>query len=620
MNRREPPPAAPAAPLQRPGSGVRQRPRPRRTNLTSFATTFVGREKELSELRALLGEDIVTTVVGPAGIGKTRLAMELSRAVLGEYSEHGGVWRINLSDAEDLEATCSAVARTLTLQAAATGRDPVGSLGAVLAKRGKMLVVLDGADGCRADVATALGRWREAAPNIRWIATCQTPLGVAGERAQSLGPLPTAPSRGHAPDALSLLFERMRPARGRPALDGQTVQRLLLVVQRLGASPLAIELAAGAPHAFSPEPLAYDPLHGAGLRAAIDAACGALAPLERRTLAHLSVFAGGFDREGARAVLATSEGTNAAPREAMEAIETLQHRFLLVAEHGPDLGAGGRYWMPRSVRDYILERRVDSGAVDSAGLRHARYYVERGTTWARRHDEGDTGPSAAWLTRETENLLAAYRRALPRGVEGAVLALGAALSLDRVLALVGPAAMRWRLLGGAIAAADAAEVRSPALSRAVEALADARRRMGSDRPHDVTETGRPPDAAAKASADAPGRAPPNASANALVVGSGGGWFRVPGGPIVDLSRWGPLQRLLHRLAERREAAPGEPLSVDALVAAGWPGERVLPKAGATRVYTAIASLRRLGLRDLLVRTDRGYLLRPSVGIERTRPP
>jgi tetratricopeptide (TPR) repeat protein len=110
--------------------------------------------------------------------------------------------------------------------------------------------------------------------------------------------------------------------------------------------------------------------------------------------------------------------------------------------------------------------------------------------------------------------------------------------------------------------------------------------------------------------------PPGAPTDALVVCAHGRWFRGPQGEVVSVARWRPLQRLLERLAERREIAPGEPLSVDALVAAGWPGERMLSKAGATRVYTAIASLRRLGLRDMLVRDDRGYLLRVDVPIAR----
>jgi hypothetical protein len=116
--------------------------------------------------------------------------------------------------------------------------------------------------------------------------------------------------------------------------------------------------------------------------------------------------------------------------------------------------------------------------------------------------------------------------------------------------------------------------------------------------------------------DAADAAPAGIAPDALVVCSRGRWFRAPGGTVVSVARWRPLQRLLERLAERREIAPGEPLPVEALVAAGWPGERMLPKAGATRVYTAIASLRRLGLKGMLVRDDRGYRLLEGVPISR----
>jgi hypothetical protein len=105
---------------------------------------------------------------------------------------------------------------------------------------------------------------------------------------------------------------------------------------------------------------------------------------------------------------------------------------------------------------------------------------------------------------------------------------------------------------------------------------------------------------------------------ALLVCPEGLWFRSPGGPVVSIERWRPLQRLLLRLAEEREVSPGVPLTVEALVEAGWPGERMIARAGATRVYTAIASLRRLGLRNVLLRVDGGYLLVPAIPLERVR--
>jgi hypothetical protein len=102
---------------------------------------------------------------------------------------------------------------------------------------------------------------------------------------------------------------------------------------------------------------------------------------------------------------------------------------------------------------------------------------------------------------------------------------------------------------------------------------------------------------------------------ALVVAADGLWFQLPEGPVVSVERWRPLQRLLARLAQERQQRPGQPLPVDTLILAGWPGERMLARAGATRVYTAIASLRKLGLRDVLLSVEHGYMLAPGVPLE-----
>ncbi len=101
----------------------------------------------------------------------------------------------------------------------------------------------------------------------------------------------------------------------------------------------------------------------------------------------------------------------------------------------------------------------------------------------------------------------------------------------------------------------------------------------------------------------------------LTVGAEGRWFQLPGEDVVSLERWRSLQRVLARLAAERRERPGASLSVEALVLAGWPGERMLARAGATRVYTAIASLRRLGLREVLLSSEQGYMLAPGVPIE-----
>jgi predicted ATPase len=119
-------------------------------------------------------------------------------------------------------------------------------------------------------------------------------------------------------------------------------------------------------------------------------------------------------------------------------------------------------------------------------------------------------------------------------------------------------------------------------------------------------------------------APPAAdpdTKDALVIGPRGVWFRPPrAAASVRLHRRRSLQRLVHELAEHRLRAPGEAVTIADLVSFGWPGERVLPDAGAERVYTAVATLRKLGLKNVLLRRDDGYLLDPELSLLRSSSP
>jgi tetratricopeptide (TPR) repeat protein len=101
---------------------------------------------------------------------------------------------------------------------------------------------------------------------------------------------------------------------------------------------------------------------------------------------------------------------------------------------------------------------------------------------------------------------------------------------------------------------------------------------------------------------------------ALVVGPDARWFRSPGGAKVDLTRRRQLRLILSALAAARREQPGRALTVEALLASGWPGESVLAEAGASRVYVAVSTLRRMGLRDVLQRQDTGYLIDPDVPV------
>jgi len=102
------------------------------------------------------------------------------------------------------------------------------------------------------------------------------------------------------------------------------------------------------------------------------------------------------------------------------------------------------------------------------------------------------------------------------------------------------------------------------------------------------------------------------------VGPDARTLATPEGAQIDLSRRGPVRRLLDALVAKRIDAPGTALTADALLDAGWPDERMKHQAGMLRVYTAVRRLRKLGLAGVLVTRDDGYLLDPRVAFERTR--
>jgi tetratricopeptide (TPR) repeat protein len=113
-------------------------------------------------------------------------------------------------------------------------------------------------------------------------------------------------------------------------------------------------------------------------------------------------------------------------------------------------------------------------------------------------------------------------------------------------------------------------------------------------------------------ASSPGLSIPPPAGAELVIGDEAREFRVPGGRKVILERRRAVRLILLTLVKARQEQPGVALPLEALLAAGWPGERVLPQAGASRVYVALGTLRRLGLRGLLISRDGGYLLDPKV--------
>ncbi len=425
----------------------------------SESTGFIGRRAELARLSELFEDDArLVTVLGPPGVGKTRLASHWAR------QSSDGAWICDLRGAADADAMCAAVADALGI-ALPTGGATAGAidqLGDALAQRGSVTLVLDNVDGVAASAAArvVLDAWIDAAPELSLVATSRVRTRCAAEVVVDLTPLP--------PDDAAALFEaRARQVRSdMGCLDRDAVRAL---VERLDGLPLAIELAAsrmrvlGAAQILAQLDERFELLadaDGASLRAAIAESWDALDDVQRAALAQASVFRGGFDFDAARAVIALPDG---AP-PILDVLHALCDRSLLLTYEPRDLPGWLRYDMYESIRALAAEHLHDH----EVRARHAAHYLTAGQAWA---DAGELGRLAA----DRENLTAIHARCAE---EGAPDAVAACLCLDPLLAIRGPASLRRSLLEAALSRVDVQDVDRAVLARGLIARADARFRDG----------------------------------------------------------------------------------------------------------------------------------------------
>lgn len=451
----------------------------------AFEGELWGRGAELAAVLGLFerGERLVT-IVGPPGIGKTRLAAHAAVAIRAALDVRtGDLHACDLTGAHDALEACRAMAAALDVS---LGEDAAAHVGRVLARRPASLFVLDGFERLASSGPETVGAWLAAAPQARFLVTSREALRLSLERVVSLGPLALPEGQGDVWTSESgrLFAERARAARPDFAAGDADAPVVFDILSRLEGIPLAIELAAGQMGRQDParilaavrrsrtalaSELRDAPPRHATLHAAIDASWQSLSPEERRALACVTVFRGGFTLDAAEAVL-DAGGAPVAP-----SIGALHDKSLLqVRRLHPTLPS--RFTMYEAVRE-LAAPRAEPADLERAASRHA--------AWCLGHCEAivdtlDTSAAAAavrTLLAEADNLAAVHERALAADPPRPEAALRAALVLDRALAFRGPAALPLGLLDGALAAAG--EETSPLLrARALTARARVRRSCG----------------------------------------------------------------------------------------------------------------------------------------------
>ena len=356
-----------------------------RHNLPLQLTKFLGRERELAEVRKLLGEIRLITLSGSGGIGKTRLALEAARGRVGTFGE--GVWLVDLARLEDPALVPAALAAAMELDA--TEQTPSLDLVVTALRSRHALLIFDNCE----HLSDAAGRLVEAllaeAPGIHVLATSREPLGIIGERIYRVASLALPPDEKPITAEEALAFDGVQffVTRAEEAasfvLDDANAQTVVHIARRLDGIPLAIELATARLRAMTVQQLSerldasFRVLSGGSrtalprqqtLRALIDWSYQLLEGSERALFARLSVFAGTWTLDAANAVCGSDEMP---PASIEEHVANLVDKSLVLMEAH---GAHNRYRFLQSTREYARERLSLNGDATEIQARCVAFY------------------------------------------------------------------------------------------------------------------------------------------------------------------------------------------------------------------------------------------------------
>ncbi|WP_030159980.1 BTAD domain-containing putative transcriptional regulator [Glycomyces sp. NRRL B-16210] len=424
--------------------GPKPREERRRTNLRAELTRFVGKDADVAAVGDLVAGHRLTTLTGPGGAGKTRLAAETARTLLDGPED--GVWLVELAalgaEGDVAQSTLDGLGLRDALLGATPDTDATDRLIAAVRER-EALLVLDNCEHVIESAAAFAQRVLGACPRLRILATSREPLGITGEALWPVEPLglPEAdadPAAIAASPAVRLLRDRAGAIRGGLAVDDRALSTMARVCRALDGMPLAIELAAARLRTMSLDQLA-DRLHDRfrlltggsrtalprhrTLRGVVDWSWELLTDAERTVLRRLSVFAGGASLEAAERVCA-SEAFAAQPVEAervLELLTSLTEKSLLRAE-GDD---APRYRMISTIAEYARGRLAEAGESDPARRAHLAYFTGLAETAEPRLRRSDQLTWLAVLEAAHDDLGAAMRGALAAGETDAALRLAA---------------------------------------------------------------------------------------------------------------------------------------------------------------------------------------------------
>ncbi len=442
------------------------RARRRPGNLPAEVTTFVGRRRELAELRSRLSTARVVILVGPGGVGKTRLAIRVATDLARGFGD--GAWLIGLAQVRDPALVAHSAGAALGLRDHAAVGGTTALLRSFLADK-ELLLVVDNCEHVLAAAAQLVTEIVEAAPEVRVVATSREPLSVPGEYVLPVPPLelPAADQPLHElaqNEAVTLFAQRAEAASGSFALTAANQAAVVGLCRRLDGLPLAIELAAVRTRVLAPQQIlqhltdrfgvlaagggAALPRHQT-LRTTLDWSHDLLDADERMLLRRLSVFAGRFTLDDVEGVCA---GEDLPASRVLGLLSSLVDKSLVTKQ---DARAVAVHRLHETTREYARLKLQGAGEADVLAERCAEYYAQR---CYRRAPEARYRlvEWLEWLDLEIDNIRAVLQGCLSRADAQRGADLAASLSWYWITRATTEGA-HWLDLVLQVAPADSAE-------------------------------------------------------------------------------------------------------------------------------------------------------------------
>ncbi len=401
----------------------------RKTNVRAELTSFVGRGAEVAAVRELIAGHRLSTLIGPGGSGKTRLATETARTLAGDLPD--GAWLVELAaigaGGDVAQSALAALGLRDALLGSAPNAEPADRLIAAIRER-DMLLILDNCEHVIELAAAFAHRVLGECQRLRILATSREPLGITGEALWQVEPLAlpegdASPGEIESSPAVQLLRDRAGAVRRDLATDARTLSSMARVCRALDGMPLAIELAAARSRTMSFDQLAsrlddrFRLLTGGSrtalprhrtLRAVVDWSWELLTDAERMVLRRLAVFSGGASLEAAERVCA---GDVVEQEQVLELVTALTEKSLLLAEGD----SAPRYRMIGTIKEYAGHRLAEAGESDSVRRAHLGYFTELAETAEPHLRRAEQLDWLAVLEAEHDNLGAAMRGAIAAG-------------------------------------------------------------------------------------------------------------------------------------------------------------------------------------------------------------